>query len=93
LNSETIEQLELHPLSSLWAPKNTTDYIRARWKIVLEYGLPSTLHINKHGLSEVPPQKLVWWPLRIIEKSLVKMPSSITLKNTAKIHNLVIILK
>jgi hypothetical protein len=71
-----IKQLELHPLSSLWALKYTTYHVRASWEIMLEYRLASTSHIGENRLSKMPLEELIWWSLRIIKKCLIKMFSS-----------------
>jgi hypothetical protein len=77
----------------LTALQYATNHIRARWEIMLEDRLPSTLHIYKNSLPEMPTQKLIYWYLRFIEKSAVKMFTSDTLPIECKAHNLVMVLK
>ena len=89
---QAIEQLKLHPLSSLWTLKYITDYIRARWKIMLEDRLASTPHINQNRLSKMPPKKFIYWPLRIIKKSSIKMFPGNLLAVKAEVYDLVVIL-
>jgi hypothetical protein len=89
---QAIEQLKLHPLSSLWTLKYTTNDIRARWEIMLEGRLASTPHINQNRLSKMPPEKSIYWPLRIIKKSLIKMIPGNPLAVKAEVYDLVVIL-
>jgi hypothetical protein len=84
LSSHTTKQLKLHPLRSLWTLKYITNYIRARREIMLEYWLPSTLHVCQNCLPEVPTKELISWSLGIIKRSLVEMFSSNTFPITNK---------
>jgi hypothetical protein len=60
---------------------------------MLEYRLPSASHVDKNRLSKMPPEKLIYWSLRIIKQSLIKMLPSNILAIKAKVHNFVTILK
>jgi hypothetical protein len=89
---QATKQLKLHPFSSFWALKYLTHYIRARREIMLESRLASTPYISENRLSKMPPEKLIWWSLRIVKKSLIKMFSSNSIIVKAKVYNFVTVL-
>ena len=60
---------------------------------MLEYRLPSTLHVDQNRLSEVPPKEFIGWTLRIIKKSLIKMFPGNILTVKTEVYDLIPILK
>ena len=59
---------------------------------MLESRLASTPHISENRLSKMPPEELIWWSLRIIKKSLIKMFSSNSIIIKAKVYNFMTVL-
>jgi len=90
---QTAKQFKLHSLNRLWTLKNVANNIGPRWKIMLEYRLASTPHINQNRLSKMPPKEFIWWPLRIIKKSSIKMLPGNIMTIKAKVHDFMAILK
>src|ERR1700721_1355820 len=86
------KQLKLHPFSSFWTLKDTTNYIRARWEIMLKDWLTNPFHVCQNRLPEVPTEKLISWSLGIIKRSLIEVCSRNTFPINTKAYNLVIVL-
>lgn len=50
--------------------------IGARWKIVVEVRLARAAHLHESGFFEVPLEKVIRRPLRIIYEFLIKIAGS-----------------
>jgi hypothetical protein len=89
---EATKRIKLHPFSSLWTLKDATNYIRARWEIMLKDRLTYPFHVCQNRLPEVPTEKLISRSLGIIKRSLIEVLSRNTFLINTKAYNLVIVL-